>query len=291
MRESLLVVILVATVLAVLVDLVTIFILCRFRRIRKQYYNVYILQISIVNIINSVFVIVLIIMDIKLIVTYYGDTALDWRNRWAKMFNDIILSLLFTQFLSITIMNIDWFVNTFFSLKCLKFEKYVCTIITIISYMYITTIFLYLFFSNLWNYQSQFPAGVFLLGQVFLSFIICLIFKIIYLVYRKRLRKPNSAVLNVSLLKTSLWLFLILFNIHFQSISLAINGFVWVVLILSPLIQLLAFNFWDRSYKAALSQFSNCSKLFSVEDAENIENSLDEEVVTYYNNSNVEVAD
>lgn len=294
---------LITTIIACIADAVTVYILRRFKKLQKQHHNVYIFHISVLNLLYfAVRVVYIVCINIRLAdkqthgYSYkrYNDVFVskDPPKGWLILLIHIMASLVFAQLSLYTIMTVDWYMYTFAPQKSAIFRKFKNTII-ISTYSYVLTVNFYSIVEFLWhgNVSGLVLSGVFQLGNILLSLILYLVFGSIYLCQRKRLPSRTSAVvLNISLIKVLLWLFFII-AVGIQEVSSNKLGILhsavvlfWLLLIMSPALQLVLFYFWDPNYKVALSRIFCCRKPSQMEDGIDLEESMQEGAAVYTTN-------
>lgn len=247
---------LTAIVIAGLADAVTVYILRRFKMIQRDHQNVYIFHISVLNLISIPFGILALIDTAEVT----DDDELLSPEWWYFLLMNIVPSFVFAQFSLMAVMTIYWYLFTFAPQTSIQFRKYSSNII-ISAYVYVSVIPLFsILMFYLWSeyYLIIFPTVISICTLLF-SFILYLTFGLIYFCRRKNLpTTANATVLKMSLIKIIVWLLLItslwIVTTPSEEIELLDDIVVFFVLlaIITPLLQLILFYFWDTNYKAAL---------------------------------------
>lgn len=270
-----------AIIIAFLADALTVYILRSFKNLQKQHQNIYIFHISVLNLMNLTFTVLSIIG-----INCTDKNAIVESKWWVSLPEDIVTSFVFAEFSLITIMTIDWYFFTFTPQRSAIFRKFTSTVI-ISAYTYVLTVTLYSIVVLIWHGYPGFLSAYLFFGNVLLSLILYLVFGTIYLRRRKRLPKASAVVLNISLIRVLLCIFLIISVLNgaihgkIMGVRHYIAAFFLLLVIISPALQLILLYFWDRHYQAALSRIFCCRKSSQRENEENLEESMEEGAVVY----------
>lgn len=289
--ENLLV--MVAIVIACVADAFTVYILRRFKKLLKHHQNIYIFHMSVLNLINFPFT-VLAHLGFNYEFTRKTQHVVWWK--WEYLFLDIMTSFIFAQFSLMTIMTIDWYMVTFAPQKSTIFRKFTTSVI-VSAYLYVITVSLYSSLVFLWHGYPGFLSIFFALGNIVLSFILYLVFGVIYLRRRKNLPRPNAVALKISVTKiVVIWLFIIttLFNEAIPdttNVLRILDTFFLLSMIWFPAAQLILLYFWDPNYKALLSRTFCCRTITSTGTVERLDESVEEERAVVYSANNDESRD
>lgn len=268
-------------VVAASAEIVTQYIIRKFKRLRNQHHNVYILH-------HSLFNLVFLLLFTLSIYMHKLNIAMKWIHFLTL---DAIFTLLFVQSYLTMLMTIDWYLLIFCPSKSAVLRKSTKIIIAS-AYLYVGIVWLYSLVVTLTHGYPGF-LSILLVTLTYLTAIIMLcVFGAIYLCRRKTLLKPNCFVLKIAVLKYFIWLPILMtvpLGIAYRSeITRYFAIFFMLLIFLTPAIQLFAFYFWDRNYKAALSRMFDCAKHGEAEDID-LDDSVEEGAMVYNaNNGQVE---
>lgn len=268
------VLVVVAVVLACLADALTVYIFCSFKKLEKHHQNICIFHNSVLNLINfPITVLALVAINYEYITKRHDAPSMQRSGFLLNLLVDVIASIVFAQISLMTFMTIDWYMFTFVPQISATFRKFTKTII-ISTYLYALSFTLYSIVVFLWHDYPRFLSAFFIFGNLMFFLILYLVFGTIYLCRRKSLPKANAIPLKISLIRVLTWLCLI---ISFLTSLITYNNKIMniiascfkLLVVLSPVTQLILLYFWDRNYEAALSRTFCCRVIYETESGQN----------------------